>query len=98
MIDTMTVATIILMALSTYMTRVLGYLMVRNRNLSSRTLSALEHIPGCVLISVIAPSFVSGEVSNTLALAFTLLLATRFSLLPTVVLGVTATGILRLFL
>lgn len=47
--------TIILIAFSTYLTRIIGYLELRNRKLSPTTEKVMEAIPGCVLISVIAP-------------------------------------------
>lgn len=98
MIDTPTLLTIVLMALSTYLTRVLGYVALRNRTLSPRMLAVLENVPGCVLISVIAPAFVSDKPANLLALAVTLLAATRLALLPTVLIGVMVTGLLRYWL
>lgn len=55
----------------------------------------MDNVPGCVLISVIAPAFVSEQPANLLALAVTVLAAMRFSLLPTVMIGVAATGLLR---
>ncbi|MCG5075182.1 AzlD family protein [Paraburkholderia tagetis] len=90
-----TVATIVLMAATTYLTRILGYLVLRDRTLSPRMRAVMENVPGCVLISVIAPAFVSRHPADLLALAITLLAATRFSLLPTVIIGVASTGILR---
>lgn len=98
MIDTPTVVTIVLMALTTYLTRILGYSALRNRALSPRLLSVLESVPGCVLISVIAPAFVSTNPANLLALAITLVAATRMSLLSTVMIGVISTGFLRNYL
>lgn len=97
MIDTATLATIVLMAASTYLTRVLGYLVLRRRTLSPRLQAVLENVPGCVLISVIAPAFVSDRPADLAALALTLAAATRLSILPTVLLGITATGLLRHF-
>lgn len=78
-----------------HLTRILGYLLLRNRQLSARTLAVMDNVPGCVLISVIAPAFVSEQPANLLALAVTVLAAMRFSLLPTVMIGVAATGLLR---
>jgi uncharacterized membrane protein len=95
MIDTPTLATIVLMAATTYLTRVLGYVALRNRTLSPRTLAVLESVPGCVLISVIAPAVVSNQPANLVALAITLLAATRLPILPTVIIGIVATGLLR---
>lgn len=95
MIDTLTILTIVLMASTTYLTRVLGYIALRNRTLSPRMMSVLENVPGCVLISVIAPAFVSDNPANLLALVITLLAAIRLSILPTVIIGILATGLLR---
>ena len=95
MIDAATLATIVLMAASTYLTRVVGYLALRNRRLSPRMQSVLENVPGCVLISVIAPAFVSDRPADLAALAITLAAATRLSILPTVLTGIIATGLLR---
>lgn len=95
MIDAAILATIVLMALSSYLTRILGYVALRNRPLSPRMREVMENVPGCVLISVIAPAFVSDKLANLLALAVTLLAATRMPLLPTVVIGIAATGALR---
>lgn len=95
MIDSRTLATIMLMAGVTYLTRIAGYLVVRNMTLSSRTLTVLEAAPGCVLIAVIAPFFVSDSVADLIALAITILTATRLPLLPTVIIGVATAGVLR---
>lgn len=95
MSDTATLLTILLMALSTYATRIIGYLALRGRTLSPRALRVLESVPGCVLVSVIAPAFVSPRPANLAGLAITLLAATRLPILPTVVIGVASTGLLR---
>ena len=98
MIDPTTLLAILLMAAATYLTRLLGYLGLRNRRLGPRALAVMEAAPGCVLISVIAPVFVSGHPVDLLALAVTVLAATRFSMLPTVLAGVASAGLLRLAL
>jgi uncharacterized membrane protein len=93
--DIATLATILLMAASTYATRIVGYIALRDRTLSPRMLAVMENVPGCVLISVIAPAFVSRDPANLIALVVTLIAASRLSLLPTVLIGVAATGALR---
>lgn len=95
MIDAATLVTILLMALVTYATRIGGYVALRNRSLSPRAMAMLEATPGCVLISVIAPFFVTDEPAGLLALAATVLAATRLKLLPTVLVGVGAAALLR---
>ena len=95
MIDRWTVATIVLMALATYMTRVAGYLVLGGRQMSRRTMTVLDTAPGCVLIAVIAPVFVSGRIADLIALSLTLVAATRLPLLPTVLIGVAGAGLAR---
>ncbi|MBZ9736066.1 AzlD family protein [Mesorhizobium sp. CA15] len=95
MIDPMTVLAILAMAGVTYLTRVGGYVVLRNRALGPRATAVMEAAPGCVLISVIAPDFVSKNPADLAALAITVLAATRLSMLPTVVIGVASAGMLR---
>jgi uncharacterized membrane protein len=95
MIDFWTLSTIVLMALVTYLTRIGGYLVLGSRELSPRTMTMLDTAPGCVLIAVIAPVFVSGRVADLIALSLTTLAATRLPLLPTVLIGVASAGIAR---
>lgn len=89
--------TIVLMAFSTYLTRIIGYLILRNRKLSPTTERVMEAIPGCVLISIIAPVILSGNLANTLAVIITFIAMMKFSLFPTVIISIIATGVLRTF-
>ena len=89
---------IVCVGLTTYLTRILGYLLLKNRHLSKRTTRILQVIPGCVLISVIAPYFVTDQPANLIAIIITLFAACYFSLLPTVLISIIATGILRYFM
>lgn len=98
MIDPLNLVAILLMAAVTYFTRVGGYVLLRNRTLSARATAVMEAAPGCVLISVIAPAFVSDRPADLLGLAVTVLCATRLSMLPTVLLGIVATGAARYLL
>lgn len=93
--DIATVLTLVLMASSTYFTRVIGYLLLRGRTLSPRMQYVMESLPGCVLISVIAPAFASSRLMDLLALGVTLVAASRLSILPTVLIGIVSTGVLR---
>ena len=68
---------------------------LRNRDLGPRATAALEAAPGCVLIAVIAPVFVSNRPADLIALAITTVAATRLPILPTVLIGITAAGGLR---
>ncbi len=94
-IDDWTLCPIILMATVTYLTRIGGYLVLGNRELSRRTATVLDAAPGCVLIAVIAPVFVSGRAADSIALAVTCAAVTRLPLLPTVLIGIGSAGVLR---
>jgi len=98
MIHATTLLPIVLMASVTFLTRVAGYAVLRNRELSPRALAVMDAAPGCVLISVIAPSFVADQPADLLALAITLVVAARQSLLPTVLIAVASAGLLRYFM
>lgn len=98
MIEPLTLLTIVLMAAVTYFTRIAGYLFLRNRVLSPRLVTVMESAPGCVLIAVIAPHFVSGHPADLMALAITILAATRLPILPTVVIAIASAGLLRALL
>lgn len=86
------------MASVTYLTRVGGYVFLRNRTFSPRLAAMLESAPGCVLITVIAPDFVSDQPADLAALAITLVAATRLPVLPTVLIAIASAAILRALL
>lgn len=93
--DPLYLATIALMATVTYLTRIGGYLFLRNRVLSPRLRTVMESAPGCVLITIIAPDFVTGRPADLLALAVTMLAASRLPVLPTVIIAIAVAGTLR---
>jgi uncharacterized membrane protein len=97
-IDMLSVATIAGMAAVTYLTRITGYLLLRRMTISRRLAAVLDAAPGCVLVSVIAPWFVADRPEDLLALAITVLAATRLSMLPTVLIGIGSAAALRLLL
>ena len=78
----------------TYSTRLAGFSALRNRTLSKRAATVMQAAPGCVLISVIAPYFVSDKLHELLAVALTALAATRLPMLPTVLVGVVSSAVL----
>lgn len=98
MIHTTTVIAIGFIALTTYMTRILGYVLLKNKTLNNKQRQILEVVPGCVLISVIAPYFVKDNPADLLAMVITLFAASRYSLLPTVAISMLSAALLRLIL
>ncbi|WP_260601074.1 AzlD family protein [Citrobacter portucalensis] len=95
MLNYQTVIAIVLMALTTYATRVTAYLILRNRVLTPRAMVVLKSSPGCVMLAFIAPIFASGAPADLIALGITLFIAMRFSMPITVISGVLAAFILR---
>jgi uncharacterized membrane protein len=89
--------TILGMAFVTYLTRILGYWVLRRHTLGDKATIVLEAAPGCVLICVIAPVFATSRPSNLIALTLTVLAATRLPMLPTVAIGVSSAALLRHF-
>ena len=77
----------------TYGTRLIGFFALRNRTLSKRAAKVMDAAPGCVLVSVIAPYFASDKPHELIAIALTVLAASRLSMLPTVLIGVAASGL-----
>ena len=95
LVDPANLLAIVLMACVTYLARIGGYILLRNRSLGPRAMAVLEAAPGCVLISVIAPVFVSDRPADLIALACTVFAAARLPLLPTIVIGVGSAALLR---
>lgn len=98
MIHSSTVIAIAFIAATTYLTRILGYILLKNRTLTNKQRQIMEVVPGCVLISVIAPYFVKDNPADLLAMVITLIAASKFSLLPTVVISMLSAAVLRLVL
>lgn len=97
MIDTSMVITVVLMGAVTYATRIVGYLALRNRTLSPRMRTILEAVPGCVLISVIAPYFASTDPVDLAALGITLLASIKLRFLPAIAISIVSAALLRHF-
>ncbi|MCS4532875.1 MULTISPECIES: AzlD family protein [Neisseria] len=94
MISWASLLTILGMMAVTYFTRLIGFFALRNRTLSKRAAAVADAAPGCVLIAVIAPYFVSDKPSELIALALTVFAASRWGMLPTVLVGVVSAGVL----
>ena len=73
MIQPATILTIVLIAASTYVTRSLGYVLLRGRTFSPRVQVVLEAVQPCILIEGITPTFDSDRPADLIALALTVL-------------------------
>nr|WP_252978645.1 AzlD family protein [Serratia plymuthica] len=86
------------MALVTYLSRILGYLVLRNSHLSPRARSVMESAPGCVMVSAISPYFVSSNPAEIIAMFIAIGCAIRFSMLPTLIISIASLGMLQIVL
>lgn len=98
MIQMSTFIAILLVALTTYATRLLGYVLLKNKTLSKRQRKILEVIPGCVLISMITPYFLRDDPADLIAIMSTLFATSRFGMLPTILISMASAAILRTLL
>lgn len=98
MIHTSTLIAILVICVVTYLCRIMGYLVLRRMNLSAKAMAVLEASPGCVLIAVISPAFASDRPADLIALAITVFAATRFSMMPTVLIGLSSAAMMRFLL
>lgn len=98
MIQMSTFIAILLVALTTYCARILGYVLLKNKTLNNRQRKILEVIPGCVLISMITPYFLRDDPADLIAIMSTLFAASRFGMLPTILISMASATILRTLL
>lgn len=94
-IDPITLLAIVAMGLATYVTRLAGMLMASHLELVGRTKAVVEAIPGCTLISVIAPLVFLNGPADMMAGVITALAAWRLPMVAVLSIGVVAAGLLR---
>jgi uncharacterized membrane protein len=58
-------------------------------------MTVLDAAPGCVLIAVIAPMFVSGRVADLIALGIAIIAAARLPLFSTVLIAMLSAAVMR---
>lgn len=85
----------LVVAAAACLTRCLGYLFMRDRESGLAARAVFDASLGCFLLAVTAPAFAPPRPANLLALGITAHAALRLPLLPTVVIGGSATGPLR---
>jgi uncharacterized membrane protein len=97
--ETLTLITILGMALVTYATRAGGFWLMGLVTPSPRIEAWLRQIPGAVLVAIIAPTVLASSVAETLAALATVLVAIRTkNVLIAMLVGVATVWLLRLIL
>ncbi|HEX2181113.1 MAG TPA: AzlD domain-containing protein [Rubrobacteraceae bacterium] len=95
-LDSLTLLTIVLMALATYATRAGGLWLASRLALSERAEAWLDYIPGAILVSIVAPVVLTAGLAEALAALAVILVASRTGNLPiAMVTGVLAVLLLR---
>jgi len=92
--------TILGMAVVTYLTRISGfYISSRIHNLRPGLARTLSHIPGTIIVSIIAPQIVSGGTPGLIAAAVCMAASLMFkNLIAVMVTGVITISLLRHFI
>jgi len=93
--DPLSLFTIMGIGAVTYITRIGGDLLMRNRTLGPRMTAALNAVPPAVLTAVIAPSVLSVGPAEAIAGVVTLIAAFRLPLLATIMVGVASIVLVR---
>jgi uncharacterized membrane protein len=96
--DMTTVLTILGMGFVTYLTRVGGDLLMRNRELGPRMTAAMNAVPPAILTAVIAPSVLAAGPAEATAGLVTVFAAFRLPLMGTILVGVASIVVLRTLL
>jgi uncharacterized membrane protein len=97
--ETLTLITILGMALVTYATRAGGFWLMGLVTPTPRIESWLKQIPGAVLIAIIAPIVLASSLAETLAAVATVLVAIRTkNVLIAMLVGVATVALLRLII
>ena len=91
-------AVIAAMVIATYSTRVIGWLLLRNREVSPRLARVLEAAPACVMMAIVAPSFMTTDPCDLTTLLLTVAVAAKTKSMPiTVIFAVVLNGLLHHF-
>ncbi len=92
-----TLIIILCAGLATYGTRLAGYWLLRNANMTGRTKAALDAVPPAILMAVIAPAVFLQDWPEMVAGAVTIAAALfRLPLLVVIVLGCATVALLRM--
>ncbi|CAA9415434.1 MAG: hypothetical protein AVDCRST_MAG55-1632 [uncultured Rubrobacteraceae bacterium] len=95
-VDPLALLAIVLMALATYATRAGGLWLTSRVEISDRLEAWLEHIPGAILVSLVAPAVLAEGIAAALAALAVMLVARKTGSLPAaMVTGVVAVVLLR---
>lgn len=97
--ESITLITILGMALVTYATRAGGFWLMGLVTPSPRVEAWLRQIPGAVLVAIVAPTVLASSLAETLAALATVLVANRTkNVLIAMLVGVAMVALLRLMM
>jgi len=96
-LDPVTLLTLVLMALGTYLTRISGIVLVDRLSFTGRRKAALEAVAPAVLTAMIAPVVVAGPAEAAAALVTVAIARTGTGMVVAVAAGVAVAAVLRSF-
>ena len=98
-INVKTIATIVLMGLAVYITRIGGYWLAGRVRINNVIKAWLEYLPGCIIMSIVAPFVLKGDWLEMISAGVTILVMwLSESLLLSMVAGIAIVAVGRLFL
>ena len=83
------------MVLATYSTRLIGWLVLRNRTVSPALQRMLDASPACVMLAIVAPSFMTTDPIDLFTLTSAIVVALRTNMPTTVIYAVVINGLLH---
>lgn len=96
--DLPTVLAIIAMGFAIYLTRIGGYWLAGRMRMNHRVEAWLNYLPGCIIISIIAPEFLHAKPTEIAASLVTIILMRLTNnLLVAMVAGIAVVAVTRLF-
>lgn len=83
------------MLVATYSTRLTGWIILKDRKVSPLVQRMLDAAPGCVMISLCAPAFMTTDPVTLISLVASVFVAFRTNLAITIVFAVLCNGLLQ---
>ena len=89
---------ILAMCAATYLTRLLGWFLLKDRSMSPRARALLDAAPGCVMVAIAAPFFFTTNPVHLIALLVAIVVSRKAGMASTVLAAVGTAAVLGLVL
>ena len=85
---------ILAMCAATYSTRLLGWLLIKDRSMSPRARALLDAAPGCVMVAIAAPFFFTTNPVHLISLFVAIVVSRKAGMASTVLAAVGTAAVL----